>query len=285
MGRPEMSEKGNISRRGFLTGGLTSMAAFGAMAFAPTSEDSYLAPMAGVLGPSCAYAKEAYLEDEQEFVFDVVGVDEIGVHVVDPSKTDDQGNPVGVPNAIVILTSTDDPSIDQLQKHTDDDGKCVMNISRFCKLDEEGKPEDGIYQANVSVTITSDDESICDYAIPSMLVTGTGAYRFAVEPYEGKPYLLSVAFNKQDILHDLKTFLRSPYNQYEYEICVRVKGVTDTTPVSLTFYRSSDTDKASPLIGSPLSMDATLDSTGSYADPHLFGRVPLLGQRRRPSCG
>ena len=99
-----------------------------------------------------------------------------------------------------------------------------------------------------------------------------GAYRFAVEPYAGKPYLLSVAFNKQDILHDYKTFLRSPYNTYHYDICVRIKGVTETTPVSLTFYRSSDTGKASPLIGSPRSEDATLDDTGSFAEAVFTGK-------------
>ena len=146
-------------------------------------------------------------------------------------------------------------------------------------LDEDGQPEDGIFQANVSVTVTSDDGSICDYVIPSMLATGTGAYRLAVEPYEGKPYLLGVAFNKQDILHDFKSFLRSPYNQYEYEICVRVKGVTDTTPVSLTFYRSSDTDKATPLIGSPVKKDAGLDDTGSYAEAIFSGEYLLLAIR------
>ena len=259
-----------ISRRAFLRGGAASAAAVGAMSLAPTANDSYLAPLAQSLGPRTAYAKESFLTDGQEFVFEVVGVDEVGIQVVDPTKTDDKGNPVGVPNAIVILASTDDTSIPQAQKHTDEEGKCILNINKFCPKDEEGQPEDGIFQANVSVTVTSDDGSICDYFIPSMLVTGATAYYLAVEPYEGKPYLLTVAFNKQDILHDHKDFLRSPYNKYDYEICVRIKGATDAVPVSLTFYRTSD--KTKPLIGSPMNMDATLDSTGSYAEAIFTGK-------------
>ncbi len=135
------------------------------MAFAPSDPNPCLALLANALGPSYAYTKEGFIEDEQEFVFEVVGIDEIGVQIVDPTKTDEKGDPVGVPNVIVILTSTDDPSIPQAQKHTGDDGKCVLNINKFCPKDEQGQPEGGIFQANVSVTVTSGTGSICDYAI------------------------------------------------------------------------------------------------------------------------
>ena len=68
-----------ISRRDFLRGGVTSAAAVGAMSLAPTANDSYLAPLAQALGPRTAYAKESFLTDGQEFVFEVVGVDEVGI--------------------------------------------------------------------------------------------------------------------------------------------------------------------------------------------------------------
>lgn len=74
-----------ISRRDFLRGGVTSAAAVGAMSLAPTANDSYLAPLAQALGPHTAYAKESFLTDGQEFVFEVVGVDEVGIQVVDPN--------------------------------------------------------------------------------------------------------------------------------------------------------------------------------------------------------
>ena len=49
------------------------------MSLAPTANDSYLAPLAQALGPRTAYAKESFLTDGQEFVFEVVGVDEVGI--------------------------------------------------------------------------------------------------------------------------------------------------------------------------------------------------------------
>lgn len=271
------SKKGIISRRDFLRGGIASAAAAGATALGSTARGALPEPLADALAPSAAYAQEAFFQGEQEFSFDVVGIDEVGIHVVDLTRRNDKGEPADVPNVIVILASTDNPSLPHIQKRADSTGKCVMSIRPYCKENEDGNPAEGIYQANVSITIICDDGTMCDFANPSMLVAGATGYRFGLEPYVGKPYLLGVAFNKQDILHDVKTFLRSPRNQYPYEICVRIKGVTTGMPVTLTFYLKSDTKREKPLGKSPLTLDARFVEKHSYAEAIFSGKFLHAG--------
>lgn len=79
------------------------------MALLSGAHDGSLVSASQILGPTVAFAQEGASDGLTEFSFEVVCVDEVGIHVVDITKKNEKGDPADVPGATVIIKSPDFP--------------------------------------------------------------------------------------------------------------------------------------------------------------------------------
>ncbi len=224
----EKHETAIIPRRAFLASTAAAIASVGFFECLPRVQGGYLVPKIPLVGPDIAYAAQTATSDDAWFKFQVVGVDQVGIHVVDVSRTDESKNFVPVPRAKVKLISRADET-KFVEGETDDEGKVIFDIGSIAMRDEDGNLTNDWYQVNARVEL---DGSNCrpkmrDFCSRLSHLIGANGYIIATHMLEDDDdqYVEQLGFDDWDILYSKQQFTRSAENDIKHWITASVKGV------------------------------------------------------------
>ncbi len=273
--------QGSISRRAFLRGGISALTGLGSLIFLPKVDGGYLVPsMAYAEGDSATPTMR-----EQVFTFEIVGINEVGFHIVDASTADEFGNMRPVEGAVVTLgayLNDDEESFTTVvSPPTDATGKTTVNIETLREQDADGHLVSEKYSCDATVSVhTLDDAPVQmrHFSTGQMHLDGATGKAIAISPATDEVYIERFDFNGHDILGTADIFCRSKENYVTHVINISVKNTQGDMGISVSAYELVDdgsTGTKGRLFWSKTTT-AYYDAEHDVADAALKGAFLLL---------
>jgi len=273
--RQPNSDKRGMSRRSFILGTATSAATAAILQFLPRVEGGYLAPLSSALGPTTALA----VEDTETYYFQVVGADQVGIHVADVSSLDAQGSGTPVKGALVTVTSRFNGA--QATATTDSKGNVIISLEGLAVTDDDGKLLDDIYQCNAEISVTTPDARLKMRDFSCGLVCLEGASGVVIGTHKlltaEQVYIERFTFDDWDIHYEQDSFLRSKFNNVDHTFCVRIKGVPSKASIGKVKLTFSDAKTLKQVI-SPIEASVDYDASNKLATAMINGKFLQTGE-------
>ena len=233
-----------LSRRAMLGGLAASTLAMSGMMLLPKERGGVLF-MGNPLGAEKAYAGSGTVWSGS-FSFKVVGAYEVGIQIMDVSGLSDydeediekKGTPVE--DATVTLTSLFNDQV--VSDQTDEEGKVILPIRELAFYQD---PSDGVFRANCTLSVTTEDARVQmrDFSTGRVCFEGATGYVVGVHELEDddSAYMERCTFDDWDIHYSKLTFLRSATNTEKHTIKIRARGMADNEEVDLEILNAADT--------------------------------------------